>query len=101
MTEPPAPWYQRPLQVTLVGIIAAAAITAAGASVSNAISSATLENRADASDRAIGELRGTGDAVANRLATLESDSRNDRRILLRLEDKMDVLLQRQFGAVPN
>lgn len=112
----PSDWYQRPLGVTLIGIIAAAAITAATASVTTSVSFSRWMERTDlriaaterrtaelASDQEAGRLRGDDrqaqiNAVTRNMSTIESNATNDRRILLRLEDKVDQLLSRQFGA---
>jgi len=102
-------WWERPLAVTLIGVAATAAITAAAASIAAGIAqsrwmeradsrAATLERRADTAERMV-ETLGLKDAdTVARVVALETDSRNDRRILLRLEEKVDQLLQRRFGA---
>lgn len=102
-------WWERPLAVTLIGVAATGAITAAAASVAAGLAQSrwmeradaratALERRADSTERLAEALDAKDADTAARVVALETDSRNDRRILLRLEEKVDQLLQRRFGA---
>ena len=64
----------------------------------------TVNNRLDQAEEAVNDAQEAAKAAAEaaetvreRLTSIESDSRNDRRILLRLEDKIDAMNVTRFG----
>ena len=73
----------------IVAIIMSIVVTGGGSLAYISAQWATVNLRLDQTEASVKTATEAAEAVRERLSSIESDSRNDRRILLRLEDKLD------------
>lgn len=121
MNEPIPAWYQRPWMIppwlVWAGFISIASAVGVGIRILLALNSwqVTAENRTTALEYRTARIEANvaealvkaAEALVKaavsdgRLVALETESQSDRRILLRMEEKVDMLIQGQSRAPPN